>query len=83
MQAESPWSAYVAVLPEIDTYTIRDYECHEFAALVNLNTHQQSLHAQMTTLFALLDRMWDASFARYTCTQVTAAAAAAAIVVMI
>jgi len=77
LQGASAWSQYTAVLPEIDEYTVRDYECHEFAALVTLNTHQQSLYAQMTTLFALLDRLWDGNFARYRVTQVLLATAAA------
>ena len=65
------------MLPDIDEYTIHDYECHEFAALVTLNTHQQTLYSQMTTLFALLDRAWDGNFARYRVTQVRLAAATA------
>ena len=71
VQAASPWCKYSAVLPEIDEYTIHDYECREFTALVTVNTHQQSLYTQMTTLFALLDRLWNSGLARYTLTQVT------------
>jgi len=77
LQAGSPWSKYVDVLPDMDEYTIHDYECEEFAALVTLNTHRQSLYPQMTTLFALLDRLWDVSLARYRVTQVRLAADAA------
>jgi len=58
-------------------YTIHDYECHEFAALVTLNTERSSLFQQMCVLFELLDRLWDSSFKRYTVTQVGHAAAAA------
>ena len=61
---------YAAVLPTADEYTIHDYECHEFAALVTLNTEQQSLFDQMVTLFGLIDRHWDSHFACYRVTQV-------------
>jgi len=71
VQCDSPWSSCASVLPEMESYTIHDYECEEFAALVRLNTHQQSLFDQMTALFALLDKHWDSEFARYRLTQVS------------
>ena len=77
LQSASPWSEYTAVLPPGE-YTIHDYECHEFAALVTLNTDQSSLFQQMFVLFELLDRLWDGNFKRYSVTQVSAATAAAA-----
>jgi len=66
------------MLPASDEYTIQDYECLEFTALVTLNTVQQSPYDQMVALFGLLDKHWDVNFARYRVTQVCAAAAAAA-----
>jgi len=74
------------VLPAADQYTIQDCECHEFAALVTLNTQQSSLYDQMVRLFELIDKYWDGNLARYTVTQVTTsdgliAAAAAAVVI--
>jgi len=63
-------------VPAADEYVIQDYECHEFAALVALNTQQQSLTQQMATLFSLLDMRWDGNFARYRVTQVSSAAKA-------
>lgn len=64
------------MLPTADGYVVEDYECHEFAALVTLNTQQRCLIDQMFTLFGLLDRHWDGNFARYRVTQVRCDAAA-------
>jgi len=59
------------VLPPGEEYTIHDYECHEFAALVTLNTEQSSLFEQMSNLFQLLDKHWNGNFERYAVTQVS------------
>lgn len=73
MQSSSLWSDYLTTLPPItDEFVIADFQCEEFAALVNLNTDPSTKLQQMRHLFELLDRDWEQHFKKFTTTRVSA-----------
>ncbi|XP_076448916.1 LOW QUALITY PROTEIN: uncharacterized protein LOC143285481 [Babylonia areolata] len=68
--ATSPWAPLKEMWPASEgPFTIPDFACEELQELVSNNLRPASHHAQMRTLFSLLDSHWDSSYARYATTQ--------------
>jgi len=53
-----------------EEYVIADYQCEEFATLVESNTNQSTLVEQMKVLFNIMNRDWESQFNRFTVTKV-------------